>query len=80
MQTLLIEEQAVSIGINFQWIDQHESKNRLHLDAQKQKIMLKLQNQLASLEDIDTQKIGMSYKNTRILQSTKRLMQWSLQD
>jgi hypothetical protein len=24
---------------------------------------LQLQNQLASLEDIDTQKIGMSYKN-----------------
>jgi hypothetical protein len=75
MQTLLIEERAGSIGIYFLWIDQHESKNRLHLAAQKQRILLKKQNQLASLEDIDIQKIGMSYKNTRILQSTKRLRQ-----
>ncbi|MGC2571469.1 MAG: hypothetical protein WA364_08150, partial [Candidatus Nitrosopolaris sp.] len=66
---------AVSIVIYFLGIDQHESKDRPHIDAQKQKILLKLQNQLASQEDIYIQKIGMSYKNTRISQSTKRLRQ-----
>ena len=46
MQILLIEELAVSKRTDFLRIHSNVNKNTLHLDAQKQKMQLELQNQL----------------------------------